>query len=349
MPTPTTTPDLAAARSLRVRMEDNQIYAATSLDDLRQWACDGRIAPTSELSVDDSPWRPITAFRELAMDWVAILPNGCLYGPVHRSAVEALMADGSLPAETPLFRRSGEDGGSRLAEERKGRAAAEARVAELEASLAAAGQALRAARAESEEAKGSVQARDIEAGAERQEHEAAIARLNAEAVKRDARAKALENRTAELETALERLRGEASEAERKAAEAQRARAAAEERLPALQEEREGARASLASARSDLARARRKADEAQAAMRGFRLRGDSARKLLQQALSALGEEKAAAAGDVQDVEIDADGVASPASAPPNRDLAIDAIEAQARKELRRIRTPFRTDTTPEGGK
>ncbi|MGI6496060.1 MAG: hypothetical protein ACOX5G_08235 [Kiritimatiellia bacterium] len=342
--------DLSSARSLRVRMDedDAQIYTAGSLADLQAWARDGRVAPTSELSVDDGPWCPIATFRELAMDWVAILPDGGLYGPVHRSALEALLAEGSLPAGTPLFRRSSNAADSRAALERKARADSEARVRELEAALAEARQALRTARAEAEEARGSVQARDIEAGAERQEHEAAVARLNAEAVKRDARANALERKAKELEEILLQRDRDASDRERQVFEARQARAAAEEQLSGIREELEAVRASLATARGDVARARRQANAAKTGSKRLRLREESARKLLQQALSALGGDDKAADDDILDVEVDVDNGDAPQPANPSANgIAIDALEAQARKELRQFgATPSHPTATPE---
>ena len=320
-------------------MDGGDVYAASTLEELQQWARDGRIAPTTALSIDDGPWSPANSYRPLAMDWVAEVSSGVLYGPVHRSAIEALKVEGSIPAEASLFRRDAGDDDARQAGRDAARGEREralaARIDELEKSLAAAEQALRAARVESESAKGSVAARDLEADAERQEHKAAVARLNAEVLKRDARVSALERKGAELEEALAKSVADhaaAASLEHRALEAEHARATLEKALAESRAEAREAGASLASARAEVVKLRKQGEDARASVRAARLREDSFRKLLQQALSAIddpsGADRASSPGTVE-VVVDADGVAAP---PMN---AIDAIEAQARQELRRF--------------
>lgn len=307
----TTDKDTMEPKSLRIRFDGGREYSASSLDELKQWARDGRISPSTELSVDDGPWAPVSGCRELEMDWVAEVSAGMLYGPVHRSAIEALKADGSIPADAPLFRRKTDQDSGQSERERARELAYETRIEALEKELAAAEQSLRAARAESVEAKGSAAARDMEAGAERQEHQAAIARLNAEIAKRDARIAALELKCKEVEAAIEKNSALSAAAERRAAKAEESRAALEESERAAREDARDARASLASARADAARMRKAADDAKAELRASRLRAESIRKLLLQAVSVSGEGAARAAGnDAVEVVVGADGVAMP---------------------------------------
>ena len=129
--------------SWRVRMDGGEVYVASTLEELQQWARDGRIAPTTSLSIDDGDWSPANAYPPLAMDWVAEVSQGVLYGPVHRSAIEALKVEGSLLQDAMLFRRdAGEDPrmAARESEREERERALAARIDELEKSLAAAEQ-----------------------------------------------------------------------------------------------------------------------------------------------------------------------------------------------------------------
>ncbi len=332
------TQETAGGRSWRVRMDGGEIYAASNLEELQQWARDGRIAPTTSLSIDDGPWSPANEFEALAMDWVAEVSPGVLYGPVHHSAIDALKVDGSLPVDARLFKRHvGEDPRktAREAEREEHERSLAKRIDDLEKALADAEQSLRSARVESESAKGSVAARDMEADAERQEHQAAVARLNAEVLKRDARIAALERKSAELEQALAKSIADSSASasfEQRAIEAEQSCAALEKALAMARDEASSSAASLASARTEVLRFRKQGEDAKAALRAAKLREESFRKHLQQALSAIddvsGSERISSREAVE-VIVDADGVATPSMS------TIDALESQARQELNRF--------------
>ncbi|MBO7655069.1 MAG: hypothetical protein J6U40_09130 [Kiritimatiellae bacterium] len=89
-----------------VRVGRDACFGPVPLATLQDWARDGRIDPASEVSSDYQRWSPAIALSALEMEWIASLPDGRFYGPIHRDALNELLANGGLPADTMVFRRS---------------------------------------------------------------------------------------------------------------------------------------------------------------------------------------------------------------------------------------------------
>jgi len=90
-----------------VRNEKGETFGPVALETLKSWACDGRLAPTNEVSGNGTDWLLATAQRALAMDWVAEVTPGTFYGPIHKAAMEELIKDGSIASESAFFARHG--------------------------------------------------------------------------------------------------------------------------------------------------------------------------------------------------------------------------------------------------
>ncbi len=93
-----------------VRNEQGETFGPVDFETLKVWACDGRLAPTSEVSEGGAEWSLATSVRALEMDWVAEVTPGTFYGPIHRRAMTELVKDGSLGAQSAFFVRGGLNG-----------------------------------------------------------------------------------------------------------------------------------------------------------------------------------------------------------------------------------------------
>jgi len=322
-----------------IRTEKGATFGPASTETLRNWAHDGRVAPTSEASQNGADWVPVTTLG-LDMDWIAEISPATFYGPIHRNALDELIREGSLKAAIGVFRR-----------EQPGAPEPTRQSAELQAAITARRDAH--ARAEAAEqhaatlqrglhqAQSDLKARDHEFDAERQDFKAAQNRLQADSIKKESRIAALESeiahlrgtatetkalltRAEELETSLAQARQDADEAKRQAALLRQS-------LHHAEQERADARAQADHARHEHAAANNHI-QAQAA------RIESVRRLSQQLAATL------AARDAASTE-DAVIVAEPAAAPPPvasptgkktaASLSLATIEAQAQSELRKI--------------
>lgn len=328
----------------RVRTDKGDVFGPADIDTLKAWARDGRLAPTNAISDDGQTWTPVTTRPELEMDWVAEVTSGSFYGPIHKDALAELVREASISAAAPLFHRSAPS--ARLASERE--QALEARLQEVQQHLYARvgeleGQ-LNAARGESEQSRSLLSARDLEFDAERQEQRASGARLQAELLKRDGRIAALEKDVQRLEQAArdrQALETRLVDAERQTAEHQRLReqALAElEQVRALHRELERNSALL---RERAATHEQETQSLRDTVRAHKLRLESARKLLQQAASAVG-----GSSDVTDAELvdspppgaTKDGpppLATPAGGGAKPGMSLADLEAQAQRELRQL--------------
>jgi hypothetical protein len=333
-------------RTWRIRTDKGDVYGPADLETLKAWARDGRIAPSSELSENDSTWLPVTNVIELEMDWVAEVTPGTFYGPVHRAALDELVRDGSLGAGASLFKRFDPEAAlapsprERELEDRLHTAQQTlfARIGELEAQLAA-------SRGELDQAQAALHARDLEFDAERQELRASANRLQAELVKRDGRIGVLEKESVRQEQAgkeRQTLESRLADAEKRLAEVTRERDQDRRQIEQARQGQRDAEKNAASLRERHAAGQRELDAARAAGNALRLRLDSIRKLLQQAASAAGA--AGMADDTRDrtiIDVDADTPLS--SAPPvattpggaKPGLSLHELEAQAQRELRQL--------------
>ena len=196
-----------------------------------------------------------------------------------------------------------------------------------------------------EQSRAALAARNLEFDAERQDHKAALARLQAEQLKRDGRIAALESDVQRLEP----LARERQELESRLAELERAAAGHTREAARLQEELEQARNLQHEAERNASRLQdliashdRDTAELHTSVRSMKRRMDSVRKLLQQTGAALDEVDAATDAEIVGAPAPATGstrdgpppLATPAgSVKPGMSLA--DLEAQAQRELRQL--------------
>ena len=103
-----------------VRDEQGGVFGPVAFETLKEWAQDGRLAPTSMVSEDASVWSPVTHLHGLGMDWVAETSPGVFYGPIHHQALEGLLKDGTLTTSAVLFARNSRAGAVPPRGERQG-------------------------------------------------------------------------------------------------------------------------------------------------------------------------------------------------------------------------------------
>ena len=87
-----------------VKTDDGNVYGPAGLEKLVQWAKDGRIEPTSFLSVDRERWSPAPLMPELDMKWIVETELGKLFGPFHHDVVSRLINEKRVPPTARIFR-----------------------------------------------------------------------------------------------------------------------------------------------------------------------------------------------------------------------------------------------------
>ena len=87
-----------------VKTDDGNVYGPAGLGKLMQWAKDGRIEPTSFLSVDRERWSPAPLMPELDMKWIVETELGKLFGPFHHDIVSRLINEKRVPPTARIFR-----------------------------------------------------------------------------------------------------------------------------------------------------------------------------------------------------------------------------------------------------
>ena len=334
-----------AKRVWRVRTDKGDIFGPADIETLKAWARDGRLAPTNEIADDGQNWTAVTSLRELEMDWVAEVTTGSFYGPIHREALAELLREGSIGAAAPVFRRSAPNARTVSEREQTLEASLQEARQQLHARVSGLETQLNAARAELDQRHAEVSARDLEFDAERQEQRASLARLQAELLKRDGRIAALEKEGHRLDTvARERqtLETRLAEAERLASENARLHEQTADQLDqarALQRESERVAAAL---RDRAATHDRDTEALRESVRSLKLRVESARKLLQQAVSAIGGVEKTTDAELVDLPPADAGV--PKDGPPplatpaggiKPGMSLADLEAQAQRELRQL--------------
>jgi len=81
------------------------VFGPVDFETLKTWACDGRLSPTNEVSANGTDWKFATSILALDMDWVAEVTPSTFYGPIHRLAMEDLIKEGSISAQSSFFVR----------------------------------------------------------------------------------------------------------------------------------------------------------------------------------------------------------------------------------------------------
>ncbi len=329
----------AADANWTIRNEKGTTFGPASLETLRGWARDGRIAPTSEASANGTDWVSVTAL-DLSMDWIAEISPATFYGPIHRNALEELLREGSLAVSAAVFKREkpGDADAARQHAERVSAAArreALAHAEALEQQIAELQRSLNRAQAD-------LKARDHEFDAERQELKAAQNRMHAESIKKESRIVALETENGRLESAakdskamlarLDELESALAQSRQDAEDGKRQADLLRQSLHHAEQERAASRAQTEHERHELEAARNR-------LHAQTSRIESARRLSQQLAATLATSDEPATEDAVIVtEPAADAlppIAPPAGKKTAASLSLADLEAQAQRELRQI--------------
>lgn len=247
--------------------KENKIFGPATMEMLKTWAQDGRLAPGQELSCDDRNWFAVESLPDLEMDWVVSLPDRVFYGPVNREAMKELIRSGELSEECPQFVRMkpGEDSPVLMRQENAElkkqlellRQDFTARAAKLEADLAEADSRRRLAESE-------LSTRDLDFDAERQQFSAELSRMEAERQALAAEKLKLRAEIAKAEKRAEVLAGQLADSEvrNRSREADNARISELEKLlREAENEVKMLKSSLENQSADARRALKKAEVA----------------------------------------------------------------------------------------
>ena len=88
-----------------VRNEQGGCFGPVTLEVLKGWVKDGRVAPTNKISNDNSTWQIASGFEALEMFWVAEIKPGNFYGPIHADVIKELRKEGLIAEKAFLFKR----------------------------------------------------------------------------------------------------------------------------------------------------------------------------------------------------------------------------------------------------
>jgi len=92
-----------------LKKEDDSQYGPIEINALRYWAEEGRILPGDSLSEDEKNWIPAPELSELAMNWVTVLADGAVCGPINLLATVELVHSGTItPDATVKHKQTGE-------------------------------------------------------------------------------------------------------------------------------------------------------------------------------------------------------------------------------------------------
>ena len=87
-----------------VRIDDGSVYGPADSVTLRKWAREGRVEPTSHVSIDRAKWIPAPLIPELDMKWIVETELGKLFGPFHHDVVSRLINEKLVPPTARIFR-----------------------------------------------------------------------------------------------------------------------------------------------------------------------------------------------------------------------------------------------------
>ena len=87
-----------------VRTDDGKVYGPADSSTLLTWAKEGRIEPTSHLSLDRVTWTPAPLDPRLDMKWIVETRLGRLFGPFHHDVVSRLINEKIVPPSARIFR-----------------------------------------------------------------------------------------------------------------------------------------------------------------------------------------------------------------------------------------------------
>lgn len=321
-----------------IRTDKGKTFGPASLETLRSWASDGRIAPTCEASQDGETWTPVTSLP-LDMDWIAEVSHATFYGPIHRNALEELARDGSLAPSAPRFQRvtaDSPDPASLTAAAQDATAARDKAIARADALE----QQLANSQRQLDQTTADLKARDHEFDAERQELKAAINRAQADTIKKEGRLSTLESENTRLTQALQ----EAKEAANRASEADHqltllhaSIADLTTRNETLRHDLRQAEHSLSTLQTQLDKSRQELQQTHNRLKLRQEQFEQTRAQIRQLLVTLEQDDSP---EIEDAEIISEPTIIPPVAPPAgkraaASISLADIEKQAQRELREI--------------
>ncbi len=86
----------------QLKKTDGTTYGPVSLEELQQWAADGRVQPDDFVSGPEPGWKSAPSVPALFMEWTVELGAGQSAGPLHPLALLSLVRDGSLPGDVTV-------------------------------------------------------------------------------------------------------------------------------------------------------------------------------------------------------------------------------------------------------
>lgn len=289
----------------KIRDPEGNFFGPATMETLKQWARDGRLAADQSISDDDLVWRPVDTFPELEMDWAAELAPGKFFGPVHHDAMGEFIRSGDVTEDMPKFVRvkSIDEAPDALRAEIESLRAQLAALREDFAARSAKLEAERAAAlAEKRMAAGELSTRDLDFEAERQAFAAEKSRMEAEHQALSAEKSKLKAEIAKADKRAEVLAAQVAEAEARS----RSREADLARIAELEKQAQEAEKDIKSLRTEL--------DKQSA--------DARRKLKEAEVSHLAEKK-----DLETRLRDAKGLADRLAAMKNRENAVKRLLSQ----------------------
>jgi len=85
-----------------LKISDDMVYGPITMNNLRKWSEEGRVAAGNMVSHDNVNWIEAESFGELKMEWVVKLKNGERYGPFNILAAPVLISRGILESKAIL-------------------------------------------------------------------------------------------------------------------------------------------------------------------------------------------------------------------------------------------------------
>jgi len=86
----------------QLRLDNDISFGPITLNQLTEWAEQGRIAPGYLISNNKKDWRPAEELLELRMEWIVELIDGAAFGPLNIHALEDLFRDGTVAEDAKL-------------------------------------------------------------------------------------------------------------------------------------------------------------------------------------------------------------------------------------------------------
>ncbi|MDA0578316.1 MAG: hypothetical protein O3B24_09480 [Verrucomicrobia bacterium] len=92
----------AATDTWFVRLDDDTVLGPVASLEARDWACQCRLGPDHELSLDRKTWQRARDVSMLQMEWMVTLVDDTPYGPLNLFAIPHLLAEGSIQTDSTI-------------------------------------------------------------------------------------------------------------------------------------------------------------------------------------------------------------------------------------------------------